>query len=92
MIKEVNESERAWIEKLAGKALDTLNAKGLSATLHVHAGNPKDILVEEAERWNADCVFVGANALGSRMERFLLGSTSAAVAARSHCSVEVVRA
>ena len=29
---------------------------------------------------------------GNRLERFLLGSVSAAVAARAHCSVEVVRA
>lgn len=49
-----------------------------------------DQLVEEAETWNADCVFVGAK--GTRgIERLLLGSVSSAVAARAHCSVEVVR-
>jgi nucleotide-binding universal stress UspA family protein len=36
-------------------------------------------------------VFVGATGLTNRFERFLLGSTAAAVAARAHCSVEVVR-
>ena len=91
LVNEVNEFERDWIEKLADKELNTLEARGLAAALHVQAGNPKDILVEEAEKWNADCIFVGANAFGSRLERFLLGSTSAAVAARAHCSVEVVR-
>ena len=91
MAKEVNESEREWIEKLADNELKKLQLTNIPATLHVHAGNPKKVLVEEAERWNADCIFVGANVYGSRLERFLIGSTSTAVAARAHCSVEVVR-
>ena len=91
MVEDVNESEREWIEKLADNALTILQSKEISASLHIHSGNPKDVLVEEAEHWNADCIFVGANAFGSRVERFLLGSTSAAVASRAHCSVEVVR-
>lgn len=91
LVEEINQSEREWVEKLADNALITLRGANIDATLHIHAGNPKQILVEEAERWNADCIFVGANATGSRVERFLIGSTSAAVAARAHCSVEVVR-
>ena len=91
VVKEVNESEREWMVKLADNPLKILQSKEISATLHLHSGNPKDVLVEEAERWNADSIFVGANVFGSRVERFLLGSTSAAVAARAHCSVEVVR-
>lgn len=92
LVDEVNNSERKWIEKLAAGGLKKLRTETVSATLHFHAGNPKDVLVEEAGRWNADCIFVGANTFGSRLERFLLGSTSAAVAARAHCSVEAVRA
>lgn len=88
---EMNESERQNIESLSTAVLKKLQSARLPATFHVRPGNPKDVLVEEAEHWNADCLFVGANALGGRMERFLLGSTSAAVAARAHCSVEVVR-
>ena len=91
LVQEINQSEREWVEKLAENALITLRGGGFDASLHIHAGNPKQILVEEAERWNADCIFVGANAFGNRLERFLIGSTSAAVAARAHCSVEVVR-
>jgi nucleotide-binding universal stress UspA family protein len=53
-------------------------------------GDPKHVLLDEAEQWGADCLFVGARGL-SRIERFLLGSVSAAVAARAQCSVEVVR-
>ncbi|HEY0657400.1 MAG TPA: universal stress protein [Pyrinomonadaceae bacterium] len=91
LVDEVNESEREWIEKLAAPCLEKLRSAGLKATLQLNAGNPKQLLVDEAESWNADAIFVGANAFGSRLERFLLGSVSAAVAARAHCSVEVIR-
>lgn len=79
------------LNELARRAIEELGAKGLSATHSLVNGDPKTVLVEEAERWNADTIFVGANAFGSNLERFLIGSTSAAVAARAHCSVEVVR-
>jgi nucleotide-binding universal stress UspA family protein len=48
------------------------------------------ILVDEAEIWKADCMFVGARGL-SRIDCCLPGSVSTAVASRAHCSVEVVR-
>lgn len=90
-VEEINDAERKIIEKSAEKAMRLLRKSGLKTSLHIHAGNPKQILVMEAEGWSADCIFVGANAFGSRVERFLIGSTSAAVAAHAHCSVEVVR-
>lgn len=90
-MEEINEAERAWLQQLADAAIEKLKSAGCSVTFDIRAGNPKKILAEEAEHWNADCIFVGANAVGSRLERFVMGSTSAAVAARAHCSVEVVR-
>lgn len=62
----------------------------LSVSNIVKPGDAKRILVHEAEVWKADCIFVGARGL-SRIDRFLLGSVSTAVASRAHCSVEVVR-
>ena len=84
-------SEYAWIATLAEKSTKKLRSAGLKVTTRIVEGNPNQILVREAESWHADSIFLGANAFGSRLERFLLGSTSAAVAARAHCSVEVVR-
>lgn len=91
MAEKNYEDEIKWIEKAGEKAMKILLKSGLKASHHVHAGNPKQILTEEAESWHADCIFVGATAYGSRIERFLLGSVSASVAAHAHCSVEVVR-
>lgn len=84
--------ESLWIEKVSRPALEKLRAAGLSAALDVRAGNPKQVLVEEAARRGADAIFTGAKRCGSRFDKFLLGSVSAAVAARAKCSVEVVRA
>ena len=71
-------------------AADRVRKAGLSASVVFTKGNPKIALVEEAEKWNADSLFVGAK--GTRgIDRLLLGSVSATAAARAHCSVEVVR-
>ena len=63
---------------------------GLTAISIVREGDPKRMIVQEAEQWGADCIFLGAKGHG-RVEKLLLGSVSSAVAARAHCSVEVVR-
>lgn len=88
---EEAKAEQEMIEKLCEPALARLRDKGLTATASIVEGNPKHVITREAENWHADSIFVGANAYGSRVERFVLGSTSAAIAARAHCSVEVVR-
>jgi len=79
-----------WPKHAAEGAAHELRRAGLSAAPVVRDGDPKRVLVEEAEQWQADCVFVGARGLG-RLEGMLLGSVSTAVAARASCSVEVVR-
>jgi nucleotide-binding universal stress UspA family protein len=78
------------LEKATGDAVTLLQASGLAARATVKDGAPIPILLESAREWGADCIFLGAR--GHRfLERFLLGSVSAAVAARAECSVEVVR-
>ena len=90
-ITESNEIENANSLRTARKAAAHLQAKGLRAEAVVKVGDPKQGLVQYAEEWRADCIFVGGTGLTNRIERFVLGSTAAAVAARAHCSVEVVR-
>jgi nucleotide-binding universal stress UspA family protein len=86
----VDPQSQDWPRHAAEAAVAELHRAGLSAVPIVRDGDPKHILIEEAETWQADCIFVGARGL-SRMEGFLLGSVSSAVAARASCSVEVVR-
>jgi nucleotide-binding universal stress UspA family protein len=80
--------EKARVKKMVDKDIDKLTATGLKTDVAVKDGDPKSLLIAEAESWGADCIFVGARGLG-RVERFMLGSVSSAVAARAHCSVEV---
>ena len=84
-------TELPGVEKLREAAATKLKEKGLHVSTVVEFGRAKDVVVEEAEKWGADSIFIGAK--GHRlMERILLGSVSYAVAARAHCTVEVVRA
>jgi len=89
IITWVNE-EKARVKDMIDEAVGKLSAAGLKTDVVMKVEEPKRLLVAEAESWGADCIFVGARGMG-RIERFLLGSVSSAVAARAHCSVEVVR-
>jgi nucleotide-binding universal stress UspA family protein len=82
--------ERDAAARFVQRATTTLSAAGLDVTTVVLDGNPKRVLVEQAESWNADCLVVGARGLRGTT-RILLGSVSTAVAARAPCSVEVLR-
>lgn len=91
MYEEARQDERAWVEEISKRSLDILRATEMRVTCEVREGEPKQELCKAAAEWNANCIFVGSAGFSNRFERFLLGSISAAVAARAHCSVEVIR-
>ena len=85
------ESDRiSPMQDLLKSVSDRLRDSKLLVTTLLVDGDPKSALVDEAKEWGADCIFLGAKG-HSRLERFLIGSVSASVAARAGCSVEVVR-
>ena len=94
-VNEIRAEERTQAEQfalIAAKELrEGLGSRELTVSSVVHTGDPKQVLVKHAEEFGADCIFTGATGFSSRLERVILGSVSAAVAARAHCSVEVVR-
>ena len=91
IIDEDRRAERDWLEDIAKQSFAVLRAGALKVTCDLREGDPKRELPKAAEEWGADCIFVGSAGFSNRFERFVLGSISAAVAARAHCSVEVVR-
>lgn len=77
-------------ENLRLVAAEKFDKAGWRVSSVVKPERAKNLLLEEAKKWNADTIFLGAR--GYRfMERIMLGSVSYAVTARSQCSVEVVR-
>ena len=84
--------EDTWdqVRQIFEPSADKLRSAGLNAAVMIRRGNPTDQLLEEAESWGADCIFLGPK--GTRgIDRLLLGSVSSAVSARANCSVEIVR-
>jgi nucleotide-binding universal stress UspA family protein len=81
---------RQRIQCMVDTAAAQLRATDLTVTTAVKEGDPKRVLIEEASIWGAECIFLGARGL-RRVERFLLGSVSTAVATRAQCSVEIVQ-
>lgn len=83
-------AEDVKVQELIAASARGLEAAGLTVSTVVRKEEPKRLLVSEAQAWGANCIFLGARGMGA-FERFLLGSVSSSVAARAHCSVEVVR-
>lgn len=67
---------------------DDLRAAGLQVSVDIEAGYPKNILLEKAEQWEADAIFVAANDDG---ESWGVGATAASLVTGAICSVEIVR-
>ena len=86
------DDEDNWnqVREVFDPAAEKLRRAGLHAEILVRRGNPAEQILEEADTWGADCIFVGAQGT-TGIDRLLLGSVSSAVSARARCSVEVVR-
>lgn len=88
--EETYEDEESFLKSTLDRLAEPLREAGLSISSLIKEGDPKRLLIEESEHWKADSIFVGARGL-RLIERFLIGSVSYSIAARAHCSVEVVR-
>ena len=85
-----HEARLDWLETVGTAAQRKLEIPGLVPERHTLEGEPKHTLLEWAERWNADCIFVGASGL-QHPDTATLGTVASALAVRAHCSVEIVR-
>lgn len=94
-MNELQAEEHSQAEQFALAAAkelrEGLGQRNVTVSSVVHNGDPKQVLLHHAEEFGADCIFTGATGFSNRLERVILGSVSAAIAARAHCSVEVVR-
>jgi nucleotide-binding universal stress UspA family protein len=84
----VRDSSTALVEN----AITKLKSRGtpLRISCAVLEGSPREMIVEEADRWGADLIVMGSRGLGT-WSRLVLGSVSNAVVHHARCSVEIVR-
>lgn len=89
---EMIEKDRAQAAHVVESTAEEIRSR--APELHVETetfdGSPKQVIVEEAERWEADLIILGSHGHGP-VKRFLLGSTAQSVALHAHCSVEIAR-
>lgn len=67
-----------------------LSQAGLAVETHLLGGEPRHEILQHADRWEADAIFLGARGLhhGGRLS---LGTLASGIAGRAHCTVEIVR-
>ena len=90
--EEADSAARKAAENAVEKAAALLKNKKLSLSITTAVGNgsPKHIILNEAEKFNADLIVVGSHGHGI-IGRFLLGSVSQSVALHAACSVLIIR-
>ena len=82
------QSARTAVDK--ARAALQLERGGRTVTADVVRGSPKQVILEEADAFDADLIVVGSHGHGA-LGRFLLGSVSQSVVLHAACSVEIVR-
>ena len=89
---ELDGAAKARAEAAVKEAAERIKAgpPGLEITTEVKNGHAKEVILDEAERWDADLIVLGSHGY-SAWQRFMLGSVSHAVATHARCSVEIVR-
>jgi nucleotide-binding universal stress UspA family protein len=88
LVEEARRKAPEIVEKVAKQI--HARAPQLRVITKTMEGVPKEAIVEEAERWGANLIVLGAHGYGP-VGRFLLGSVAQAVATYAPCSVHIVR-
>lgn len=89
-IRKNGSDPEAFIHQIIRTQEDELRRKGLAAfSCILKEGDPASVLIKEAKRLTADCIFLGSRGIGATGRR--LGHVSRIVAATAQCSVEIIR-
>ena len=91
IIRDENEGWALAAQRMVEWAESELSVIGLNVSVAIEKGDPQRVLIDQAEKWNADVIFVGGRRFSSAFERFRLGSVATGLVTKAHCSVEVVR-
>ena len=86
--RTAREQAQSVVDAAVARLVTSLD-KSLTVTGEVLVGLPREAILEEAERWQADLIVMGSHGYGA-WRGFLLGSVSRTVVTQAKCSVEVV--
>jgi nucleotide-binding universal stress UspA family protein len=89
-LDRVKQDLKKRAEELTLTAAETLRGEGLTIETAVRDGDPRAVIVDEAENWAADLIVLGSHGY-TGIKRLLLGSVASAVVSQAPCSVEVVK-
>ena len=91
----VDEGSSPMFTETAGRMVawadNALSLIGLKTSVVWEKGDPRRVLIDHAQAWHANSIFVGGRRFSSVLERFQLGSVATALVTKAHCSVEVIR-
>ncbi|MGH9427142.1 MAG: universal stress protein [Terriglobia bacterium] len=91
---EAIEAERDQLlrtaDELTTRFAHWLCSNGLVAENQIRRGDPKSVIIEEAEEWGADLIVVGSHG-HTGFKQWLLGSVAQSIVSHASCSVYVVR-
>jgi nucleotide-binding universal stress UspA family protein len=92
VIQEQVQSNQLHLEQLVRATAEMIARHNptLAISVSVKVGDPKSVLLTEAERWGADCIFLGARGQSWSVQP-MLGKVVSAVVTHANCSVEIVR-
>lgn len=93
LMNEIFQTVRTEAESTVAGAQTILSKAGLRLSdrpQEMPVGDPRSILLDEADAWRADLIVVGSHGRHG-FDRLVLGSVSESIALHAHCSVEIIR-
>src|SRR3954467_5792724 len=84
------EMEKRGVQTTA-RAVELLRQSGVEAEEDIGSGDPRMVIVDTADEWRADLIFIRSHVY-TDVSRWMLGSVAQEVLRRAPCSVEIVRA
>ena len=89
-VDEIRQQQTHDAEQLTQHAAERKAASGLGIETAVREGDPRTVIVDTADEWQADLIVVGSHGR-TGLAPLVIGSLAQALVAHAHCSVEVVR-
>ncbi len=89
-LESAQQEPQGRAEQLTARTAEALRASGSLAEPVMRAGDPRAVIVDEAQDWGADLIVVGSHGY-TGLKRWLIGSVALSVVNHAPCSVEVVR-